>query len=346
MESPSSLRALLWAALLAPLAGGQTPDFATEVWPVIQSRCVSCHRSPYTDARGLTRRPKGGLRLDDPAGFRAGSSSGSVLTPGEPEKSLLYTVVTLPPEHPDVMPATGDPLPAASIELLRRWIAGGAQFGDWTGPAPEKPVLPEGSASAQKGETGRPSRRAVVTALARDLGPPPAAALAGLAEPAQVRPEVEGTHLYQVRFVALESAVDDGMARRVVPLAPNLSWLDLSNTGITDAFFKPFDALPRLTRLDLAQTEIGDATIARLREAPELRTLNLLGTDVTDQGLESVATGYPRLESLFLRDTKVSAAGVARLRERRPALRVFHEVNWPAPDAEPRERRPRRRGND
>jgi hypothetical protein len=41
--------------------------------------------------------------------------------------------VALPPDDLDIMPAEGDPLTAAQIDTLKRWIAEGADFGGWTG---------------------------------------------------------------------------------------------------------------------------------------------------------------------------------------------------------------------
>ena len=55
------------------------------------------------------------------------------LVPGDPAKSSMYVRVSLPPDDLDIMPAEGDPLTAAQIDTLKRWIAEGADFGGWSG---------------------------------------------------------------------------------------------------------------------------------------------------------------------------------------------------------------------
>jgi hypothetical protein len=50
--------------------------------------------------------------------------------PKEPEKSLLYIVLTLPPKEPKAMPATGHRIAKSEMELIRRWIAEGATWPD------------------------------------------------------------------------------------------------------------------------------------------------------------------------------------------------------------------------
>ena len=119
------------AALLAIFASGSRPasaqgavQFDKEVWPILQDKCVTCHgpEDQFND-----------LRLDSKAAILKGGKNGKVLTAGDPDKSSLYVRVALPPDDLDIMPAEGDPLTAAQIDTLKRWIAGGADFGSWTG---------------------------------------------------------------------------------------------------------------------------------------------------------------------------------------------------------------------
>lgn len=86
-----------------------------QVREVLRKRCVTCHNPDEL---------RGDLDLKDLTGLKAGSSAGEVVIPGEPSRSLLFTTVAHL-EDP-VMPPNSQQIPAREIDLLRRWIAGGA----------------------------------------------------------------------------------------------------------------------------------------------------------------------------------------------------------------------------
>src|SRR5690606_21122009 len=99
-------------------------DFATAVWPILESRCLKCHGA---------EKPKAKLQLDTPEHILKGSEDGPVVVPGKPDESSLLQRVILPADHEDIMPPKGDPLTADQTAILRQWIAEGANFGAWTG---------------------------------------------------------------------------------------------------------------------------------------------------------------------------------------------------------------------
>ena len=55
-----------------------------------------------------------------------GNDGGPVIAAGDIEGSILFEVITLPPDDDMIMPPKGDPLTAAQIDLFRRWILEGA----------------------------------------------------------------------------------------------------------------------------------------------------------------------------------------------------------------------------
>jgi mono/diheme cytochrome c family protein len=106
----------------APAADPAAPrvDFASEVLPILQSRCIQCHGP---------EKVRGKLRLDSRERvFDPARRDRWVIEPGHPERSELYRRISLPDEDEDRMPGKGLPLDAAQIETLRTWIAQGA---DW-----------------------------------------------------------------------------------------------------------------------------------------------------------------------------------------------------------------------
>lgn len=88
-------------------------DFATQVQPVLESACLSCHGP---------ERSYGGLRVDTPEAIAKS------VVPGAPEKSKLYTTTLIPSGKSGAMPPGGPSLTREQTEALRAWIAEGAKW--------------------------------------------------------------------------------------------------------------------------------------------------------------------------------------------------------------------------
>ncbi|MEM9415147.1 MAG: PSD1 and planctomycete cytochrome C domain-containing protein [Planctomycetota bacterium] len=115
-------------------------DFGRDIRPILSDNCFFCHGP---DARVADE--TGGLRLDSFEGATAPRDGGApAIIPGDPGNSPLMrrilstnpnTVMPPPESHRTVTPA--------EAELLRRWIAEGAEYtGHWAFETPERPELP------------------------------------------------------------------------------------------------------------------------------------------------------------------------------------------------------------
>ncbi|CAN0352363.1 unnamed protein product, partial [Scytosiphon promiscuus] len=104
---------------VAELPPAEAVDYATEIAPIFEARCVSCHGASE---------PKAGLRLDDLAAHFARSEADWVLLPGDPDGSPLIRRVEYGASTPGAMPPKGERLELAQIELLRTWILQGAEY--------------------------------------------------------------------------------------------------------------------------------------------------------------------------------------------------------------------------
>ncbi|MGB0257080.1 MAG: c-type cytochrome domain-containing protein [Coraliomargarita sp.] len=145
-------RLLSVCALPITAATANTIDFGKDVYPILNDQCLRCHAAPYEDARGRTKNPKGGLRLDTPEWIMKGyvndeGETEKVLFPGDADASEFYTLTILPEDHDDIMPSSGDPLTKAETEILKAWINQGAKFGDFKAPTY---VNPKSKQAAQK----------------------------------------------------------------------------------------------------------------------------------------------------------------------------------------------------
>ena len=106
-------------AASVPTVAGETPaahepvSFSADVMPIFEQYCTECHSDENTEL---------GLRLDTYEGVMAGSDYGTVVEPGDPAGSLLVDMV----EAGD-MPEEGDPVPPEQLEVIKTWIAEGAE---------------------------------------------------------------------------------------------------------------------------------------------------------------------------------------------------------------------------
>ncbi|HQR09064.1 MAG TPA: PSD1 and planctomycete cytochrome C domain-containing protein [Gemmatales bacterium] len=89
--------------------------FEKHIRPLFAQQCHGCHGP---------QKQKGGLRLDSPDAIKKGGDSGSILTAGDPEKSLLYKAVSYQDDELR-MPPRGK-LAGEQIDHVKQWIEGGA----------------------------------------------------------------------------------------------------------------------------------------------------------------------------------------------------------------------------
>ena len=137
-------------------------DFAKDVAPILETRCVRCHSG---------EKSKGGLSLSTKSGFVKGGDSGVIVVPGKPGESEIVRLVSgIKP----AMPVEGPPLSAREVAVLREWITAGAEWpetlnlreravagGDWWAVRPvQRPVVPAGDVRVE-GQAGAWSRNEI-----------------------------------------------------------------------------------------------------------------------------------------------------------------------------------------
>ncbi|MEO0339646.1 MAG: PSD1 and planctomycete cytochrome C domain-containing protein [Bacteroidota bacterium] len=113
---------------------GQLVDFNTQIRPILNQKCVSCH--------GGVKQLGGISFVTQAQALQKGESGTYAITPGQPEKSELIKRI----EHTDLelrMPYEKDALNKDEIALLKKWIKQGANWDThWAYIAPQ-PSLPK-----------------------------------------------------------------------------------------------------------------------------------------------------------------------------------------------------------
>jgi hypothetical protein len=129
---------LLASSTSTAQAAGEKLDFNRDVRRILSDKCFACH-GPDEAAR------QAGLRLDVRDSALKPSDSGAVaIIPEKPDESaLVKRIFSTDPD--EVMPPkdSNRQLSAADKEILKRWIAEGANYeGHWAFAAPKRPPVP------------------------------------------------------------------------------------------------------------------------------------------------------------------------------------------------------------
>src|SRR5438876_3343024 len=112
------LTSIVIAAIAAPATAQRDPLFKTEILPVLEKNCVQCHGPQRKMAK---------LDLSNFTGMMEGGSSGPVIAPGKPERSLMWKLI-----ENDQMPQGGK-LTVAEKQLIKSYI----QYGRFPQATPE-----------------------------------------------------------------------------------------------------------------------------------------------------------------------------------------------------------------
>ncbi len=131
---PRQLLALLLVPSLAKAAETPHVNYDREVRPILSENCFHCH------GQDATKR-KAKLRLDT----REGQRSKEAVIPGQPDESeLIYRIFIKEGDEQMPPPDSHRALTEAQKDLLKRWVAEGAEFsGHWAFQPLQRPAVPE-----------------------------------------------------------------------------------------------------------------------------------------------------------------------------------------------------------
>ncbi|EDY20435.1 protein of unknown function DUF1549 [Chthoniobacter flavus Ellin428] len=124
MRFPPSISAFLLATVAVPasLSAAGKVDFDRDIRPILAENCTNCHGPDERDRKGK-------LRFDVRDDALQEHEGGIPIVPGKPEKSELIERV-YSTDKDDVMPPpkSNKTLKAEQKDLLKRWIAEGAEY--------------------------------------------------------------------------------------------------------------------------------------------------------------------------------------------------------------------------
>ena len=142
-------------------------DFNRQIRPILSETCYQCH-GPDQNKR------KADLRLDLREGLFRSADGTTIVVPGKPDESELVARISSddaelrmpPPRH-------GSGLKPEQIELIKRWVAEGAEWkGHWAYYPASRLPAPRSTRDLRAGGRNRPLRPAAAVANGLEPSPP------------------------------------------------------------------------------------------------------------------------------------------------------------------------------
>ncbi len=113
-------------------------EFNEQIRPILSKHCIACHGPDEEDRQA-------DLRLDTFEGATADLGGYAAIEPGDPESSeIIERIVTEDPDLKMPPPEHAEPLSEEETELLKAWVAQGAEYErHWSFVPPVRPEVPE-----------------------------------------------------------------------------------------------------------------------------------------------------------------------------------------------------------
>ncbi|MEM6318703.1 MAG: FN3 associated domain-containing protein [Bacteroidota bacterium] len=274
------------------------------VQPILQKKCVQCHKESKT---------KGDLLMTTTEGLESGGKTGALFVKGDVDKSLMLQRAHLPMDDKKHMPPKGkQQLLKDELELLSWWIAEGADF-----KASVKEVQKDEKIEAILKKFITPADGLETVKVER------------VADNSLQKIRSAGIPIFRLAekspFVEVDLSNRQGVSKstlkKLSPVADQLVSLNLGKTDIQNADLSYLTNFPHLEKLYLQQTEISDEGLETLPELTYLTYLNLYDTKVTDAALPTLSK-IQRLQKLYLWQTATTQEGIAQYINDRPRTMV------------------------
>ncbi len=271
------------------------------VKPILEDKCYGCHG---------TSRQKGKLRLDEPQHILKGGKDGVVIVAGKTDESDLIDRILLSLDDEDHMPPKEKKqLTEKEIEILKTWIASGADFKKSVKDAGQLAAL-EKIISSEK-TISIPDVPSVEIYAADQTTLNQLQKLGVVILPVATNSNYLSANL--INATSLDSAID-----LLSKVKEQLVWLKTGGQPVTDNHLPKLVTLNQLTQLSLDYSQITDIGLPQLKSLTKLQYLNLNGNQITAAGIISLArlTG---LKSIYVYHTLIKRGEIESIKKYFPS---------------------------
>jgi uncharacterized membrane protein len=282
------------------------------IQPMLDAKCVSCHSSS---------KRRGGLVLSSYSDFMAGGENGYNVDTKSPMESDFLSRVTLPKGHKKFMPPKGTPLSFAEIKIVEWWMKSGAD-------------------STMRFSSAENIDKELIRALIRDYkldyNPKPYYEKVKVDSIPKENLETLKENNFTIDFMGEFNNMisvryrGDSITRnqidKLLLVKEQITWLNLSNSKLTDGLLDIMSNFPNLTRINLHSNPLTDAGLKSLKSAKHLSSLNLYNTNITNSGLDEVLQ-IESLLKLYVWKTDITEEYIEEVSKKQERVDIIAKLN-------------------
>ena len=275
------------------------------VEPVLAQKCMQCHNE---------KKKKGDFQLHTIEALMKGGKNGKAIVAGDPDHSEFIRRILLEKGDEKHMPPKGkSQLTQPELDVLSWWVLHGVSTSQPVKEVSTNDTIRKFLSDAEKQSSGP---------VALDtIAPADASGITALKKiNVSVVPLSSSTHFLELNMVNAPSFGDKD-APLLQKISPQVMWLVLADTKITDAGLEPLKSCSNITRLNLKNTAITNALISLIGQFNKLEYLNIVGTKIDDAGLLGLAPSAT-LKKIFCWQSGITANGVMAFQKKYPNIDI------------------------
>ena len=275
------------------------------VEPVLAQKCMQCHNE---------KKKKGDFQLHTIEALMKGGKNGKAIVAGDPDHSEFIRRILLDKGDEKHMPPKGkSQLTQPEIDLLSWWVLHGVSTSQPVKEVSTNDTIRKFLSDAEKQSSG--------PAAMDTIAPADASGITALKKiNVAVVPLSSSTHFLELNMVNAPSFGDKD-APLLQKISPQVMWLVLADTKITDAGLELLKSCSNITRLNLKNTAITNASISLIGQFKKLEYLNIVGTKIDDAGLLNL-TPAPTLKKIFCWRSGITTNGLMAFQKKYPSIEI------------------------
>ena len=256
------------------------------VGPILQKKCSQCHQGGKL---------KGRLSVESLQTLLKGGKTGPAVVAGNLSKSELYKRITLDPENKDYMPADGKPpLTRTELEIIKWWIGQanavqGKTIAQLKNTEAIKPKIGAYLGLTEE-DAGDGDDKGFVQVINPDI--PLSADTTMIGRLRQkglvIRMMLKKPVMLDVTLPAKSGLKMADIQAALLPLAKNITWLNLSGNNFTENDLAILKSFSNLEKLRIDKNPVTDGIISCLVGLKHLEAVNLNETQITSVAVDNL----------------------------------------------------------
>jgi uncharacterized membrane protein len=283
-----------------------TTVYAGIVEPIFSQKCMQCHNE---------KKKKGDFQMHNFDALMKGGKSGKALVAGDLEHSELVVRMMLDKSDDKHMPPKGkSQLNKPEQDMLSWWVLHGTSQSISIKEVSSNDTIKYFLSNVEKVDG--------VKKEMDSIAPADSAFLVGLKKiNVAVVPISFGSNFLEVNAINAPTFGDNDAAK-IGKIAPQVKWLMLSETQITDAALDNIVGCENLEKINLKNTLVTNASITKINKLKKISYLNIVGTKITDAGLLQLIPAQEDMQ-IYCWNTAITERGIEQFRKKFPRAKVF-----------------------